>query len=255
MSTQRQQTPIWAHPEPGDRRPRFTRERIASAALAIADAEGFDAVSMRRVAAKLGAGTMTLYHYVRTKDDLIALMDDALMGEVLFPDRDMPSDWRAALTAIARRTRVVFVRHPWALVSMLGAPPGPNAMRHFEQCLAAIASTPLDRIGKLELLALVDDFVFGHALRASEGRARARPRGKAFLEFLRRQFESGYYPQTAALFGDWSPQEAEAQVVGPAGEERRFEWGLQALLDGAAVRMRSARRRGRAKRTAARGHG
>ena len=78
---------IWTRPEPGTRRPKFTRDQIASTALAIADTEGFAAVSMRRIAAELGAGTMTLYYYVRTKDELVALMDDAIMGEVLDPCR------------------------------------------------------------------------------------------------------------------------------------------------------------------------
>src|SRR5262249_21982259 len=97
MSNPRDAAPIWARPEPGSRRPRFTREQIAAAALAIADAEGMEAVSMRRVAADLGAGTMTLYHYVRTKDELIALMDDAIVGEVLLPDDELPRGWRAAM--------------------------------------------------------------------------------------------------------------------------------------------------------------
>lgn len=66
--------PISLRPEPGERKPRLTRDRIAEAALAIADRAGFEAVSMREVAGRLGAGTMTLYHYVRTKDDLVALM-------------------------------------------------------------------------------------------------------------------------------------------------------------------------------------
>jgi AcrR family transcriptional regulator len=255
MSTRPDQTPIWLHPEPGNRQPRFTRGKIAAAALEIADAEGFDAVSMRRVAARLGAGTMTLYHYVRTKDDLIALMDDALMGEVLVPDVELRGDWRAALTAIARRTRAIFVRHPWALLSMLGTPPGPNGMRHFEQCLAAVASTPLDTAGKLELLALVDDFVFGHALRTGEARVRARASPKAraaFQEYARRQFDSGRYPQTAALFGNLSPHAAEEQIVGLAREEERFESGLHALLEGAVARTSAhPRRRPGKKRPAA----
>ena len=67
------------------RKSRLTREKIAAAALAIADKEGFEAVSMRRVAQELEVGTMSLYYYVKTKDDLIAAMDDALMGEALLP--------------------------------------------------------------------------------------------------------------------------------------------------------------------------
>ena len=67
---------------------------------------------MRRLAAELGAGTMTLYHYVHSKDDLIALMEDAIMGELLVPDGQLPTDWRQALTAIAHRTRATFRRHP-----------------------------------------------------------------------------------------------------------------------------------------------
>src|SRR5580692_9951157 len=98
------------------KRSQLSRERIAAAALAIADAEGFQAVSMRRVALELDVGTMSLYYYVRTKDDLIAVMDDALMGEALLPS--LPRDWRRAITEIATRTHAVFLRHPWALVAM-----------------------------------------------------------------------------------------------------------------------------------------
>src|SRR5262249_24800905 len=70
---------IWARPEPRARRPAHTRDGITRAAIRIADAEGFDALSMRRVAAELQAGTMTIYHYVRTKDELLALVDNAIM--------------------------------------------------------------------------------------------------------------------------------------------------------------------------------
>ena len=78
-----------SRPAPG-RRPRFNQDQIADIAFGIADREGFDAVSMRRVARELGAGTMTLYHYVRTKDELVSLMDDRLMGHLLVSDEESP---------------------------------------------------------------------------------------------------------------------------------------------------------------------
>src|SRR6266496_1819554 len=134
---------IWTRPEPGTRRPKFTRDQIASTALAIADAEGFAAVSMRRIATELSAGTMTLYYYVRTKDELVALMDDAIMTEVLIDAGEFPKHWYDALTAVGLRTWEVLTRHPWALHSLQNAPTGPNAMRHFEQSLAALAETKL----------------------------------------------------------------------------------------------------------------
>jgi AcrR family transcriptional regulator len=231
--------PIWLRPEPGERKPRFSREAIARAALAIADSDGFDAVSMRRIAEKLGAGTMTLYHYVHNKADLIALMDDALMGEILLPEGTLPNDWREALTAIARRTRDVFRRHPWALLSMQGAIPGPNGARHFEQCLAALSHTSFERRTKLELLALVDDFVFGHTLRAAETHAAVQQQPDEELRAAIRawaleQYDKGKFPHTHAFFGRGDLDEAIAEVVGVDDEDGRFERGLATLLDGVA---------------------
>lgn len=242
MSRSRDLGPIWSRPEPGSRRPRFTREQIASVALAIADSEGFEAVSMRRVAAELGAGTMSVYHYIRGKEDLVALMDDALMGESLIPDDELPDDWREALAAIARRTREVFLRHPWALNSLQGeaavqgAPIGPNGMRHFEQSLAALARVPLDTAGKLDLLAMVDDYVFGHVLRAGELRLRRdvnQEEVAAAVEYGMGQLRSGRYPQLEALSRD----PAAATITDEGRFEERFERGLQVLLGGATARL------------------
>ena len=82
---------VWTRTDRGSRKPRFNRSDIAAAAIRIADAEGFEAVSMRRLAAELDAGTMTLYHYVRTKDELLTLIVDAFLAEVvLSPGQRMP---------------------------------------------------------------------------------------------------------------------------------------------------------------------
>jgi AcrR family transcriptional regulator len=195
------------------RPPQLSREEIAAAALAIADADGFASVSMRRIAQEMGVGTMSLYYYVKTKADLIAAMDDALMGEVLAPS--LPANWREALTVIAIRTRDVFLRHPWALSSMLSAPPGVNAMRHMEQCLQALAGTTMTTREKLALLALIDDFVFGYALRE----AASDP--KVDLNFARAQLATGTFPRLKEAFG-------KGRI--PAMPDR-FQMGLRTLLD------------------------
>ncbi len=192
----------------------LSRETIAAAALEIADKEGFDAVSMRRVAQELNVGTMSLYYYVKTKDDLIAVMDDALLGEALLPS--LPKGWQPAIMEIARHTHALFLRHPWALVSILSAPPGLNAMRHMEQCLEALSETHMTPSEKLTLLATVDDFVFGHALREAANDTAID------TEFAAAQLATGAFPRIAKVF-------AKGRIE---TSKDRFEQGLQALLNG-----------------------
>jgi AcrR family transcriptional regulator len=247
MSSDKGHDLIWSRPEPAERRPRFSRRQIAETALAIADAEGFEAVSMRRIAAELGAGTMTLYHYVRNKEELVALMDDAHMAESLVAAGELPQDWRAALTVIARRTRAVLMRHPWALQSLQAAQFGPNAMRHFEQSLAALAHTPLDAPAKFSVLAIVDDYVFGNVLRAGEMLARrqaARDTSpeevEAVMAYAMSEMRTGRYPHMQALLGDVGPGEApgpEEVGAGMYDADAWFDRGLEALLDGIALRF------------------
>lgn len=246
MSSEKGHDLIWSRPEPGERRPRFSRQQIAATALAIADAEGFEAVSMRRIAAELGAGTMTLYHYVRNKEELVALMDDAHMAESLVPEGELPEDWRNALTVIARRTRTALMRHPWALQALQAAQFGPNAMRHFEQSLAALAGTPLDAATKFAVLAVVDDYVFGNVLRAGELSARrqaardTREEVEAVMAYAMSEIATGRYPHTQALLGDTRPGETprpEETEAGRFDADAVFDQGLEALLDGLALRL------------------
>jgi AcrR family transcriptional regulator len=194
------------------RKSRLTREKIATIALAIADKDGFDVVSMRRIAQELNVGTMSLYYYIKTKDDLIAAMDDALMAEALLPS--LPKGWKRAIVEIAKRTHAIFIRHPWALTAMLSAPPGLNAMRHMEQCLEALAVTSMTGGEKLTLLGMVDDFVFGHALRE------AADRSTVDTEFAAAQLRSGAFPRLVEVFGD-------GQIC---AQGDRFEQGLRRLL-------------------------
>ncbi|MFL5816677.1 MAG: TetR/AcrR family transcriptional regulator [Conexibacter sp.] len=232
--------PIWTRPEPGARRASYTREQIAATAIAVADAEGFEAVSMRRVARELGAGTMTLYHYVRTKDDLVTLMDDALMSEILVPDDELPlDDWRTALTEISTRTRAVFKRHPWSLKALGESSGGPNGMRHLEQSLAAVARTGLDERGQLELITLVDDYVFGYVMRELLIPAKHDPTAMppAIAQFFADLLASGDYPHIQRFIGDEEAVTGFMRFVEVAADPGRFERGLQRLLDGVELQL------------------
>ena len=158
---------VWTRVEPAARAGRASRAtRSRPTAIRIADAEGFDAVSMRRIAAELDAGTMTLYHYVRTKDELLTLVTDAVMGEVVVPpDEPMPDDWRDALTLLAERSRAALQRHPWILDITDDPPIGPNSVRHFDQSLQAVASlADQPRPRSSTSSPMVDEYVFGYCL-------------------------------------------------------------------------------------------
>jgi len=244
MATEHDSRTIWALPAPAGRKPRYTREQIADAALRIADQEGFEAVTMKRIAAELGAGTMTLYYYVRNKTDVIALMHDAMLADALVPDDDLRGDWRTAITAVARRSRQVLMAHPWSLASLTEAQFGPNAMRHFEQSLAAVAGTGLPAAARFELIATVDDYVSGNAMHTVEALTRAKAAEadpamvEAAISYGIAQIQSGDFPQLSAIYAE-SAQRGEA--AGPAMTEAaltsQFERGLQAMLDGLAARM------------------
>ena len=230
--------PIWARAEPGGRRPRYTREQIAAVALELADREGIDAVSMRRVAVELGAGTMTLYHYVRTKADLIDLMDDTIMGEVVVPADELSANWREALTQIATRSRDAFARHPWALEGLRGARGGPNGMQHFEQTLAAVSSLDLPFARKLEIALIVDDYVFGFVLRSLQAHTedpREALRSEAALEYLGALLATGAYPHISEVFEGLDAKQGVAMMVAAFRDPARFERGLERLMDGLEV--------------------
>lgn len=230
--------PIWARPEPGARRPRYTREQIAAKALEIADADGFAAVSMRRVAAELGAGTMTLYHYVRTKEELIALMDDAVMGEVLVPGDELSLDWREAMAQIARRSQEAWSRHPWSFDALHGARFGPNGTRHFEQSLQAVSGLDIPPDERFAIITLVDDYVVGYVARWSGAHSGDRPSDEeldAMIAYFDEQLATDVYPNLRALMGEGDARAAWERLGAVVLDEGRFERGLQRLLAGIAL--------------------
>ncbi len=220
---------VWARPAER-RRPRLTREAIVDAAVAMADAEGLEAVSIRRVAAALDARPMSLYSHFDRKDDLLALMNDQVAAEVIVPE-PLPADWRDALRAIAHRTRDSSLRHPWVLQTLACHPRlGPNGLRHAEQSAAAVSALPLPPRRRGALLRAVDTYTLGHVtaeLRERQGYLGGADRA-GVQRYLTGVLESGQYPHLAQF---------HSQDLVLVGEDAResFAEGLEWLLAGIAA--------------------
>ena len=230
---------LWRDPAPaGPRRgPRagLDVDRIVAAAVALADAEGLAALSMRRVAAELGVGAMTLYTHVPGKGELVDLMLDAVLGE-LYPEPPA-GDWRERLTAVARANWDLFVRHPWALHVATGRPPlGPNLMAKYECELRAVDGLGLTELQMDLLVTVLTGFVRGTVGGLQEKAEAERATGvtdaqwwAATEPYLTAVFDPDRFP-TAARVGPV----AGAELQAAEDPRRTFDFGLELLLAGVA---------------------
>lgn len=221
---------IWARPERTGRgpKPAYTRADIAAAAVRIADAEGLDGVSMRRVAAELGCGTMSLYNYVPRKEDLYELMIDAIGAE--HEIREPSGDWRADMLRNAMETRGIMHRHTWVPRLMSGVYGfSPNSLRYLEHCLECLEPLDLPYATKTELVALLNGVVTTYTANeiATAERTRSMPwseeeENAVRIAYLGSQVATGAYPRLAAAFMEQS---------GPIDLEGVFRRALERVLD------------------------
>ena len=157
--------PPWQRaPERQTRRRRepISRDAIVTAAIGLLDREGLAALSMRRLAEELGTGAASLYWHVGSKDGLLDLVLDEVIGEGKIPDPD-PDRWQEQLKQVARDQRAASLRHPWVVrVSIGRIPMGPNALRYSERILAILRAGGLPPHlavqGYLLLIATVNGF-------------------------------------------------------------------------------------------------
>ena len=146
-----------------ERRRPLDRHQIVAAAVSLADEDGLAAVSMRKVAARLGVEAMSLYHHVANKDDLLDGMVDAVTAEFTVPPD--AEDWQAALRARCHNARASLRRHPWAVGLMDSrSSPGLATLRHHEAVLAALRDGGFSVAGAAHAFALLDSYLYGFAL-------------------------------------------------------------------------------------------
>jgi AcrR family transcriptional regulator len=228
---------LWGTPETGARRgprPALSLERVVRSAIDIADREGLEAVTMRRLAKSLGVGPMALYTYVPGKAELLDLMLDAVYHEL--PRAPWSGDgWRERLSAVARDNRALFDAHPWAAAISTGRPPlGPGLMAKYEHELSALEHAGLDDVDTDAALTFLLDFVRGCALAAHDARAIDRETGMSDEQWwsvnaplLARALDPDAYP-TAARVGT----AAGAAQGGAYSPDRAWEFGIERVLDG-----------------------
>jgi AcrR family transcriptional regulator len=202
-------------------RTRLSTQAIVDTAITIADVDGLDAVSIRRVAAILDVRPMSLYTHIVSKDELLDLMANELVG-TLIVEEPLSDDWREALSVIARRTFRTFASHPWLLALLTRRPRhGPNAARQAKQLACAVEGLRLPAEEMWTMLSIVNDYILGHALRvATTGNTRN------LVDSLSEQ-DRADLPEVAAL-----ARTEEARLAGEV-----FELGLQAVLDGVEQRF------------------
>lgn len=209
-------SPAAADAEAGASRSRLSTQAIVDTAIALADVDGLDAVSIRRVAAILGVRPMSLYTHIASKDELLALMANELIGTAIV-ERQLPDDWREALAMIARRTFRIFASHPWLLALLARRPRhGPNAARQAKQLARAVESLRLPAEEMWTLLSIANDYVVGHAMRV------ATTGSTSDLVASLGDEDRAMLPEVAAL-----AKTEETRLAGAV-----FELGFQAVLDG-----------------------
>jgi AcrR family transcriptional regulator len=221
-------------------KPGLSVERIVRAAIGVADAEGLAALSMRRVAAELGVGTMSLYTYVPGKAELLDVMLDTVLGEVAMPDA-AAGEWRAKLEAYAREAWAHYHRHPWVLgVSGARALLGPNETALFESSLNAVSGVGLSGKEIVHVVTLVGEYVRAAAGRAVEAAQAAQRTGVTDDQWWQdrepifdQYFDASRYPTLVGLEQAGVFQPAEGGLdYNVQNAMDSFEFGLPRVLDG-----------------------
>jgi len=207
-------------------RSRLSTQAIVDTAIAIADVDGLDAVSIRRVAAVLEVRPMSLYTHIVSKDELLALMANELIGTAIV-EEPLPQDWRAALTLTSRKLFRTFASHPWLLALLARRPrPGPSAARYAKQMSGAVECLGLPADEMWTLISIVNDYIVGHAMRVATTGSTSD-----FVDHLSEQ-DRADLPSVDAL--------AKTEETRLAGEV--FELGLRTVLDGVEHRFVTGRR-------------
>lgn len=204
----------------------LTKERVLAAALAIADRDGLDGLSMRKVARALGAGAMSLYHHVADKETLLDELVDLVFAEISLPPEG--ADWRAALRQRMRSAQDVLRRHPWAIALMESRTrPGPANLRQREATLVVLRRAGFSVVAATHAQWVLDSYLYGYALQLAtlpfEG-----------AEGLAEMADEVFLPQLDADAHPYLTEAAHALTAAGYDPASEFGVGLEVVLDAVA---------------------
>lgn len=200
----------------------LSKARVVAEAVRLADREGVHGLSMRRLATELGAGAMSLYHYVASRDELLDEMVDVVFDEIELLSAD--TDWMSAMRRQAISARQVLARHPWAISLMESrTTPGPANIRHREAFTACLRKAGFSIVMATHANWLLNSYVYGYALQEASLPFRT-------ADELAEMTDSVYLPQLPADEFPYLHESAAALAAAgydPAGE---FAFGLDLVL-------------------------
>jgi AcrR family transcriptional regulator len=217
-----------------DARAPLSRERVLQTAVALAARDGMESLTMRKLAGELGAGAMSLYHYVPNKEELLDGMVDIVFGEIELPPGG--GDWRSAMRRRAIATREVLNRHRWAVGLMESrATPGPASFRVHNAVLGYLREGGFSIEATIQAYSVLDAYIYGFALQEKSVPFEDAEEGAAVATEQARQFAEDAQAQQTAALADEFPylHEVVAGHVAEVGYDfaAAFEYGLDLILD------------------------
>lgn len=235
---------VWARPRRKGRST-LSREQIVAEALRLLDSEGIEALSMRKLAARLDAGATSLYWHVANRDELIELVVDEVYGELDVPGPEDAQDWPAAVRRFAHSIRATGLRHRW-LVSVLehlvSAFPGPNLTEATERMLTLLEAAGFELREAERALSNLSAYILGISLAEVAWRNWAERQGEAAQHWLDDALQIAdttmeSHPKVREVVADYRGTDPEKSM------DEDFEYGLDLILDGLQARLDRQRER------------
>jgi AcrR family transcriptional regulator len=225
---------VWTRRRRQREQPALSREQIVAEAVRLLDAEGIDALSMRRLGTRLGAAATSIYWHVASKDELVELVVDAVYGELEVPDAGAAAAWREAITGFAHSLRSMILRHPWmaTLLPYAGLSHlGPNLMRATDRLAGLTEAAGFSGREAGQAASTVISYVLGVATSEAAWLTTLARAGQSEQELVERLYPAA--EEAARAYPRLRERYAEDRGLDPRKvREDDFNYGLERVLDG-----------------------